>query len=83
MGSIQALSVSDGIAEHSWDGSVFHFTWDSLDKEVFFCALRRTWRLGRIMKLPNAHRATVSRAKILGYLLSDTHPRGKSKGMLC
>ncbi len=48
---------------------------------MFFCTLSRTWLLGRIMKLPNAHRATVSRAKILGYLLSDTHPRGKSKAV--
>jgi hypothetical protein len=31
------------------------------------------------MKLPNAHLATVPIDKIVGYLLSPTHPRGKSK----
>jgi hypothetical protein len=31
------------------------------------------------MKLPNSLRATVSRTKVLGYLLDDSHPRGKSK----
>lgn len=31
------------------------------------------------MRLPNAHLATVPIDKILGYLLSSTHPRGKSK----
>jgi len=31
------------------------------------------------MKLPNSLRATVSRTKVLGYLLDDSHPRGRSK----
>ena len=31
------------------------------------------------MKLPNSHMATVSRTKVLGYLLDDSHPRGRSK----
>jgi hypothetical protein len=31
------------------------------------------------MKLPNAYLATVSPRKVRGYLLSSTHPRGKSK----
>lgn len=31
------------------------------------------------MKLPNAHLATIPIDKILGYLLSATHPRGKAK----
>lgn len=29
--------------------------------------------------LPNAEKAVVPRAKIVGYLLSNTHPSGKSK----
>ena len=33
------------------------------------------------MYLPNASRAIVSRAKVLGYLLNDSHPRGKSKAV--
>ena len=31
------------------------------------------------MKLPNSHLAIVSRTKVLGYLLDDNHPRGRSK----
>jgi len=31
------------------------------------------------MKLPNAHLATIPEHKLVGYLLSSTHPRGKSK----
>ncbi len=31
------------------------------------------------MKLPNAHLAVVSEAKLVDYLLSPTHRRGKSK----
>jgi hypothetical protein len=34
---------------------------------------------GRGMKLPNSSLATVSRTKVLGYLLDDSHPRGRSK----
>jgi len=34
-----------------------------------------------LMKLPNAHLATVSIDKVVGYLLSPTHPRGKSKAV--
>ncbi len=30
-------------------------------------------------KLPNAERAIVDERKITGYLLSETHPRGKAK----
>ena len=33
------------------------------------------------MHLPNARRAFVSRAKVLGYLLNESHPRGKSKAV--
>jgi hypothetical protein len=33
------------------------------------------------MKLPHGHVATVSRIKVLGYLLDDSHPRGRSKAM--
>jgi len=33
------------------------------------------------MKLPNAHLATIPVDKILGYLLSPTHPRGKAKAV--
>lgn len=31
------------------------------------------------MKLPNRNAAIVSREKIVNYLLSDAHPRGRSK----
>lgn len=31
------------------------------------------------MKLPNAHLATIPNHKLVSYLLSSTHPRGKSK----
>ena len=31
------------------------------------------------MKLPNSSLATISRTKVLGYLLDDSHPRGRSK----
>jgi hypothetical protein len=31
------------------------------------------------MRLPNSSLATVSRTKVLGYLLDDSHPRGRSK----
>lgn len=33
------------------------------------------------MKLPNTHLATVSIDKVVCYLLSRTHPRGKSKAV--
>ncbi|MHB8380787.1 MAG: DUF6883 domain-containing protein [Candidatus Binataceae bacterium] len=33
------------------------------------------------MKLPNASRATVPRAKMLEYLLSETHPLGRHKAV--
>jgi hypothetical protein len=33
------------------------------------------------MKLPNTHLATVPIDKIVGYLLSPTHPRGKAKAV--
>ena len=45
---------------------------------MYVCTL--FWfRLITLMKLPNAHLATVPIDKIVGYLLSPTHPRGKSK----
>jgi len=31
------------------------------------------------MKLPNSCLAVVSRTKVVGYLLDDSHPRGRSK----
>jgi hypothetical protein len=31
------------------------------------------------MKLPNQHEAVVAEIKIVGYLLNDVHPKGKSK----
>ena len=34
------------------------------------------------MKLPNAENAIVDRAKIVGYLLSDTHPVGRHKAVV-
>ena len=34
---------------------------------------------GRSMKLPNSRLAVVSRTKVVGYLLDDSHPRGRSK----
>ena len=35
----------------------------------------------KILKLPSAERAVVPERKIVDYLLSDTHPRGRSKAV--
>jgi hypothetical protein len=46
---------------------------------MYFCILSEPMLFGRGMKLPNSRLAIVSSTKVLGYLLDDSHPRGRSK----